>query len=73
MKRCRQLAGAYPEFRQAGAEPVLPQSVENAKPYRDRHPVPFHVLVEKNMTVSGAFGVAYTMPEYFAILYKTVF
>jgi peroxiredoxin len=69
------LADAYPEFRGAGAELILisPQSLENAKPYRDEHPVPFHVLVDEDMAVSKAFGVAYSMPDYLVTLYKTVF
>lgn len=69
------LADAYPEFREVGAELVVitPQSAENAKPYRDEHPVPFHVLVDEDMSISNAFGLTYTMPEYLLTLYKTVF
>jgi peroxiredoxin len=69
------LADAYPEFRMAGAELILitPQSSENAKPYLDAHPVPFHILVDEDMSVSNAFGLTYTMPEYLSTLYKTVF
>lgn len=69
------LTDAYPEFREAGAElvAITPQSAENAKPYRDEHPVPFHVLVDEDMSISNAFGLTYTMPEYLSTLYKTVF
>jgi peroxiredoxin len=69
------LADAYSDFRDAGAELILitPQSAENAKPYRDEHPVPFHVLVDDDMSVSTAFGVTYMMPDYLATLYKNVF
>jgi peroxiredoxin len=69
------LADAYPEFREAGAELVVitPQSVENAKPYRDEHPVPFHVLLDEDMSISDAFGLTYTMPEYLSTLYRDIF
>jgi peroxiredoxin len=73
--RKQALTDAYPEFREVGAELVVitPQSAENAKPYRDEHPVPFHVLVDEDMSISNAFGLTYTMPEYLSTLYKTVF
>jgi peroxiredoxin len=69
------LADAYADFCEVGAELVLitPQSAENAKPYRAEHPVPFHILVDEDMSVSKAFGVSYTMPGYLSNLYKTVF
>ncbi|HTV75343.1 MAG TPA: peroxiredoxin-like family protein [Candidatus Acidoferrales bacterium] len=69
------LKEVYADIRKAGAElvAITPQSAQNAQSYRSEHPVPFHVLVDEDMAVSHAFGVAYTMPEYLANLYKTVF
>lgn len=69
------LKDAYADIRKAGAElvAITPQSTKNSQPYRSEHPVPFHVLVDEDMSVSHDFGVSYTMPEYLANLYKTVF
>jgi peroxiredoxin len=69
------LNDAYAQIREAGAElvAVTPQSVANAKEYRDKHPVSFPVLVDEDQSVSAAFGLRYTMPDYLAELYKNVF
>lgn len=68
------LKDAYTDIRKAGAElvAITPQSTRSAQSYRSEHPVPFHVLVDEDMSVSHAFGVSYTMREYLANLYRTV-
>jgi peroxiredoxin len=69
------LAQAYPQFRKLGAElvAITPQSAGNAQSYRAEHPVPFPILVDEDLSVSEAFGVSYTLPQYLSDLYKNVF
>jgi peroxiredoxin/DNA-binding XRE family transcriptional regulator len=69
------LAEAYQEIREAGAEvvAVTPQSAADERTYGDKHPVPFPILVDADFSVAFSFGVVYTVPEYLREFHKTAF
>jgi peroxiredoxin len=54
----------------AGLVVITPQATENARAYREQHPVPFPVLVDADFSVISSFGVIDELPDNLRSFYR---